>query len=259
MSIIVPPGFLLINKPANVTSTECVTHIKRAVRTRNLKIGHTGTLDSFATGLLIIGIGRAATRHIDQIMTLDKQYRATGHLGVLTSTYDFTGTTIVQTTPPALTHESLASAVQSFGSRYCQTPPVYSALKHNGTRLSALARNNTISADALRTIASYKQREVDLFQLQLLAYEAPLFSIHAHVSHGTYIRSLINDIAQKVGSYATTAQLERTHIGPFAVTDAQPLHQYSNIETVMHHLIAPEIFLARLHKKSVSCRAHVLP
>lgn len=250
--MILAPGFLLIRKPVDVTSTTCVTLIKKIIRNRNIKIGHTGTLDSFATGLLIIGIGRAATRHIAQIMELDKQYTATGQLGILTTTYDFTGTTISETAPPEINQENIMAAIKSFGSAYPQTPPIYSALKHNGKRLSSLARGTALSTDDLQKIASYKQRTIQLFNVQLTALTLPFFTIHAHVSHGTYIRSFVQDIAQRLDTNATTYQLERTHIGPFALGDAQPLDELTSIEAIMAHLIAPEIFLARLRTGSVS-------
>ncbi|MCA9770194.1 hypothetical protein KC460_02380 [Candidatus Dependentiae bacterium] len=152
---------------------------------KKIKIGHAGTLDSFATGLLIVAIDRSATRHIDKLMSLDKMYIAQGKLGQLTDTLDFTGKLMDVPRPSrdeatgqyhvnnGVTKHMLQDAITSFGERYVQIPPIYSALKYKGWALSELLRKQKISD----------------------------------------IRVLINDIAEKVGTVATTQALRRLSIG----------------------------------------------
>jgi tRNA pseudouridine55 synthase len=230
------PGFLLINKPADITSFSCIKHLKRVIREK-VKIGHAGTLDPFATGLLIVALGREATRLISHIMVMEKTYIATGKCGELTDTLDYTGT-IVCTCAHIPSEKEIKASIVSFGSSYEQIPPIYSALQHEGNRLYALARKNSMSTQELQAIAEKKRRVVQLYDLQLLSYESPQFTIKARVSHGTYIRTLVNDIAVKAGSCATTYQLARTAIGPFDLAQAIDLIDIKTVEDV-NRLIIP--------------------
>jgi len=223
-------GFLLINKPAGISSYGCIAYLKRIIK-QKIKIGHTGTLDPFATGLLIVALGREATRLISQIMVMEKTYVATGKCGELTDTLDYTGT-IVTTCPHIPSEQEIRDSLASFGSSYTQTPPLYSALKHQGSRLYALARNNNMSSEQLQEIAQSKSRVVQLYDLQLLSYESPQFTIKARVSHGTYIRTLVNDIAVRVGSCATTYKLMRTAIGTFDLSQATDLESITSIDDI---------------------------
>lgn len=232
----ITPGFLLINKPADITSFSCVKHLKRVIREK-IKIGHAGTLDPFATGLIIVALGREATRLISRIMVMEKTYIATGKCGELTDTLDYTGM-VVSTSTYIPSEKEIKAALESFGSSYEQTPPIYSALQHEGNRLYALARKNSMSAQELHAIAEKKRRTVQLYDLQLLSYESPQFTIKARVSHGTYIRTLVNDIAVRAGSCATTYQLARTVIGPFDVAQAANLIDIKTIEDI-NRLIIP--------------------
>lgn len=231
-------GFLFINKPKGITSYSCIAHIKKILK-QKIKIGHAGTLDPFATGLLIIALGRQATRLISHFMTLDKTYTALGKLGELTDTLDYTGT-IVKTDEISLTAEQINEAIKSMGSIYEQTPPLYSALKYQSTPLYKLARNKSMDVASLEQIVQTKTRKVQLHQLELLAFNFPFFSIRAHVSHGTYIRSLVNDIAHRAGSCATTYELERSTIGPFLLSNAVDIKSINTIEDIEKHLLAIE-------------------
>jgi tRNA pseudouridine55 synthase len=206
-------GFLLINKPADITSFGCVGRIKRLL-VKGTKIGHAGTLDKFATGLLIIGIGRGATRCLGTLLKLPKTYIGTGKLGELTDTYDPNGT-VVKTCDMQVDDQQIKNALASFGSGYMQIPPVYSALKYKGQRLSDLSKAELGSLVDVAEIAKTKQRHIDLYALLLNDFSFPRFTIQANVSSGTYIRVLINDIAVRVNSCATTVELNRTVIGPF--------------------------------------------
>src|SRR5579872_1909126 len=145
MDISVKSGFLLINKPCGISSYGCINHIKRIIK-QKIKIGHAGTLDPFASGLLIVALGREATRQIDHFMTMEKTYVATGKCGELTDTLDLTGT-VVSTTAVIPTEEEIKTALASFGSSYEQIPPLYSALKYQGNPLYALVRHNRMSTD----------------------------------------------------------------------------------------------------------------
>lgn len=255
MNSSVNSGFLLINKPADITSYGCIAYLKRILK-QKIKIGHAGTLDPFATGLLIVALGREATRLISHIMEMEKTYIATGKCGELTDTLDYTGA-VVATTTVIPSEQQIKDSLASFGSSYEQIPPLYSALKHEGNRLYALARHNSMSTDELQKIAESKRRTVHIYDLQLLSYEFPQFTIKARVSHGTYIRTLVNDIAvracpssfdqlrmsggqSRAGSCATTYQLARTVIGPFDLAQATHLTDIKTIDDINRLIISIE-------------------
>jgi len=232
-------GFLLINKPTGITSYGCIGYLKRIIR-QKIKIGHAGTLDPFASGLLIVAIGRQATRFMSQVMVLEKTYTATAKLGELTDTLDYTGTVISSCDSVLITEKTLLNSLVSFGSSYEQTPPIYSALKHEGDPLYKLVRQKRMSEQELEDIAEKKRKVVQLYQLQLISFDAPFFTIKACVSHGTYIRSLVNDIAVRAESCATTYALERSAIGQFTLEQAIPLAHINNIEDINSKLILVE-------------------
>jgi len=241
----IEPGFVLINKPKDITSYKCVAYIKRILKMR-IKIGHAGTLDPFATGLLIIALGREATRHMDAFLRLDKRYQAQGKLGELTDTYDCTGE-VTKTCPVEnIDEQKIRTAIAALGSQYEQVPPFYSALKHEGKRLYELAREGKIPQDALERIVEKKRRTVHLHRIDLVSVALPYFTFDAHVSHGTYMRSLVNDIAKQMGSCATTYQLERTEVGPFTSKEAVALDALQTVEDVRTRIISVEDMLKKL-------------
>lgn len=229
-------GFLFINKPKNISSFHAVYRIKKLLN-QKIKIGHTGTLDPFATGLLIIAIGRNATKLIPSFMNLDKEYIFTAKLGELTSTLDYTGTILSQKNS-LLTNEQLEAAIKSLGTTYRQIPPIFSALKHQGQPLYKLALKKNIFPEKLQAIVEEKQKTVTIHTINLVDYTPPFFTINARVSKGTYIRSLANDIAQKVGSYATTYELTRTHIGPISLAKAITLDTLQTSDDISHHVVS---------------------
>lgn len=222
----------MLYKPVGISSAAAIRPIKRLLP-KKTKVGHAGTLDPFASGLLIVGVGSAATKQLSAFMTLDKVYIATGKLGESTDTGDHTGV-ITDTATTLITQQQLVDALASFGTAYLQTPPLYSALKHEGMPLYALARKRVLEAEILTQIAAQKSKQVSLYVLELISFEFPYFTIKAHVSHGTYIRSLISDIGLRVGSCATTYALERSAIGTF---DAQTA-------------VAPDVITARQELES---------
>ncbi len=241
----ISPGFLLIYKPAGRSSFDCIRKLQRIFGKEN-KIGHSGTLDPFATGLLIVAIGREATRHVEEVMQLDKEYVATGKLGELTATFDPKGRIVETCAVPELKVEDFKESFHKFIPSYLQTPPVYSALWHEGERLYDLARRGKTSQEELNEIITRKSRTVYIHKLELLDFNSPLFKIRAHVSHGTYIRSLVNDIARFLGSCATTVELERTQIGPFKASEAIRLPEREVGIDLQEKIIPVDQFLGRM-------------
>lgn len=241
-------GFLLINKPADISSYGCIARIKRIIGKKN-KIGHAGTLDPFATGLLVIGIGRAATRNLDMFMKCDKEYIAQGKLGELTDTLDNTGSIIKTCLFNHVTQETMLDAVTALGTSYEQVPPIYSAKKIDGKRLYMLARTGKKSPEELAQLAQKKRKIVQLHEMELLDFTPPFFTIRARVSHGTYIRSLVDDIAQKSDSCATTYSLKRTQIGPIACDLAVDIDKLNSENDIENTLINVDIFLQQYATK----------
>jgi len=234
-----PVGFLLIHKPLIITSFDCIRHIKKVLKMKT-KIGHAGTLDDFAQGLLLIGIGREATRMITQLTNLDKAYEVKAKFGELTDSLDFNGKVLETQEVPPLTLKKIQEAVNALGKTYEQIPPVYSALKHEGRPLYKLARNNLLSEEKLTEIAQTKTRTVTIHGLELLDYQEPYVTFRAHVSKGTYIRSLADDIAQKLDLRATTLELSRTNIGQLSLKQAIKLDELKTRADVYEKLISIE-------------------
>jgi len=237
-------GFLLVDKPEGISSFNCVAQIKRAIGSKE-KVGHAGTLDPFASGLLVIGIGRANTRQLSRIMAYEKEYVAQGQLGLLTDTLDPTGTVIEQDGRP-VTRDEVEKALASLGDAYEQAPPIYSAIKIGGVRLYKAARSGKVPADQLQKAAEQKKRLVHLYRTELISFDYPYFTIKATVSRGTYVRSLINDIAQRCGTFATTTQLERTRIGPFSLELAAGCAQIAALWREKHCWSGQPFFVASL-------------
>jgi tRNA pseudouridine55 synthase len=238
-------GFLLVNKPVGMTSYSCINHIKRILQ-KKVKIGHAGTLDPFASGLLIIALGRDATRLLSQAMGLRKTYRAQAQLGQLTDTLDCTGMPINTMQADYITEDMIQQAISSFGVEYEQIPPIYSALKHEGQALYNLVRKQQKTEEELHAIVMQKRRIVHLYSVNLIAYANPSFTIEACVSQGTYIRSLMNDIAGKMGTYATTYELERTAIGPFTLSHAYKIEELCTMNDISNALLDIDFFTSKI-------------
>ncbi len=236
-------GFLVINKPTEITSFDCIRKIKKLFVNTNtkskIKIGHTGTLDDFAQGLLIICIGRQATRYVRDLMRIKKEYIVKAKLGELTDSLDLTGN-IVQSsehTPNLkITANDIKKAITELGSSYEQTPPVYSALKHKGKPLYDLVRNQKLAQEKLEKIIKTKKRTVFLYEFELLEFDAPYFTFRALVSKGTYVRSLANDIAKKLGTHATTYELTRSKIGNIWFDDAVDINNIKTLTDIKNNL-----------------------
>jgi tRNA pseudouridine55 synthase len=207
--------FLLINKPAGPTSHDIINQLRRITGLK--KIGHAGTLDPFASGLLIIAVGREATREINQFVKLDKEYVATIKLGAVSDTYDKTGK--ITPIPPSSfpIPNAITTAVKSFLGPQLQTPPMYSAQKIGGQKLYQLARQGKeINRGA---------NSIEIYNLEILSYNFPLLKIKVACSSGTYIRSLAHDLGKKLGGGGYLEELVRTKIGPYKLEDAISLKQ----------------------------------
>ncbi len=237
----------MINKPPGITSFGCIRKIKKIIEQKG-KIGHAGTLDPFAQGLLIVAISRQATRNIHTFMQADKEYIVKAKLGELSDTLDVTSRIIKTADISGITKQDLVNAIETLGTSYIQTPPIYSALRYKGTRLYEFARKQKLSAESLLAIAQQKQKRVQLYALELLECALPYFTLRAHVSHGTYIRSLINDIAAQCRTFATTYELTRTKIGPIALDQAIDLDTLQTSSDVQHHLISLDAMLKQFQQ-----------
>ena len=200
-------GLVLIDKPEGMTSFTAASIMKRAFNTK--RVGHTGTLDPLATGVLPVLIGRA-TRLTSFILESDKRYIATVRLGITTDTLDITGT-VLSESKVCVTREELEKALDSFLGEYMQMPPMYSAIRINGQRLYDLARKGEE--------AERSARLVKIKELQLLEFDGVNFKIDVTVSKGTYIRSLADDIGKKLGCGATMTALRRTKTAGFSIED----------------------------------------
>lgn len=225
-----PEGFLLIDKPLGITSFDCIRHIKKILKIKT-KMSHMGTLDPFASGLLIIAIGKSATSQSEKFINMEKEYEAKAQIGILTDTLDCTGK-IIKKCKTSIKNSDLINAIKSLSDTYKQTPPIFSALKYKGKPLYKIARENLLSKENLEKIIKEKTKTVKLYKIILKEFDLPYFSILAKVSAGTYIRSLMNDIAKGAGSCATTNQLIRTKIGKYSIDEAISLKKIQSIEDI---------------------------
>ena len=210
---------LLIDKPAGMTSFGVVARLRRVLSQaagKKVKVGHTGTLDPFATGLMIIVTGKKC-READTFTKLDKWYEAEIMLGETSTTGDPEGelTRVSERQPP---RSEVEAVLGTFEGEIKQRPPIFSAIKINGRRAYQLARQGQL--------VDMPERTVSIYALELVAYEYPRLVIRAHVSSGTYIRSLAVDIGQKLETGAYCRQLRRQAIAEYDVAQAKPLADF---------------------------------
>ncbi len=209
---------LLINKPLDFTSFDVVQKIRKI---RNIKkVGHAGTLDPKATGLLIICTGKK-TKSITAFMDYEKEYEGTMQLGAVTPSFD-TETTITETKPyQHITEKNINDVLKKFLGEQLQIPPMYSALKHKGKPLYTLARKG-------KTIER-NPRKIVISELEIKEYKLPFVQFRVTCSKGTYIRSLVKDIGEQLECGAYLTQLQRTRIGTFHLSEAKTLEQLSMV------------------------------
>lgn len=222
-------GILLVDKPQGWTSFDAVARVRSLARSSGVskpKVGHTGTLDPLATGLLILLLGRY-TKHASRLTTLDKTYEVVMRLGESSTTGDEEGNkTHVSDKRPS--QQAIDSALQKFTGKQMQTPPIYSAIKINGQRAYKLAREGKA--------VELEARPIVIYETKLTAYEYPLVRFTCTVSSGTYIRSLVEDLGKDLTTGAYMTDLRRTRVGQFDIKDAKLIDQLT-VETICHGLI----------------------
>lgn len=211
-------GILNINKEKGISSAKVVSLVRRALDMK--KVGHTGTLDLEASGVLPIVVGKA-TRVSDYMMTKDKVYETEMILGAKTDTLDAAGE-ITARSDKKVSKEEFLEAMNTFRGEVEQIPPMYSALKINGKKLYDLAREG-IEIER-------KRRKVTIYDIKLLDFDFPKATIRVTCSKGTYIRTLVDDIGEKLGAYAYVDELIRTRVGDFDIKDAIKSEDILNIE-----------------------------
>ena len=204
---------IFVDKPSGMSSFGAVARARRLLSEREghkVKVGHTGTLDPFATGLLILLAGKA-TKKAPELTKLDKVYEATIRLGATSSTGDPEGEITITDKKPKISREKIIETLAQFVGEIEQTPPAFSAIKINGQRAYKLAR-------AGRAVEMPK-RKVTIYELELLDYTSPFLKIRTHVSSGTYIRTLAEDIGEALGCGAYTTELRRTKIADYDIAE----------------------------------------
>ncbi len=210
-------GLLLVDKPSGWTSFDVVNYVRRIVasveakKPKNCKVGHTGTLDPLATGLLVLLVGQEYTRRAGELSRVDKTYQVTMKLGETSTTGDGEGEKhIVSASTPSL--QEVTEALVALTGDIMQVPPIYSAMKINGQRAYNLAR-------AGKAVV-LEPRPVTIYSNVLVSYEYPLVQFVSRVSSGTYIRSLTSDLGEQLGCGAYMSNLRRTQVGQFGIKDA---------------------------------------
>lgn len=230
-------GLLLINKPKGITSFSAVSAVKRNAHEK--RVGHTGTLDPMATGVLPILLGRA-TALSSLMLDADKRYIATVKLGTTTDTEDITGKVLSENNADIIP-EQLDNALLHFTGKLRQRPPMYSALKKDGVRLYDLARKG-------QTV-DIPEREIEVFSAKLLSQidDDNCFTAEFHVSKGTYIRSLARDIGEYLGCGATLSGLKRTFASGFDIEDCTDLEKITP-ENIEKHILNEETAVKHLRE-----------
>lgn len=216
-------GILLIDKPTGMTSFGVVARVRRVLsqqQNKKVKVGHTGTLDPFATGLMIIVVGKECKK-AGIYSKLDKVYEATIRLGQTSTTGDPEGE-IADVSAVVPTAPQIEAILGRFRGEITQRPPIYSAIKVDGERAYKLARKGQA--------VTIPTRQVTIHSLELVDYSYPAMTIRTHVSTGTYIRSLAEDIGSVLGTGAYCCQLRRTEIGSWRIEDAVTLDSFGIVD-----------------------------
>ena len=208
---------IIVNKEKGYTSRDVVNKLTKILNTK--KIGHTGTLDPLAEGVLVCLTGKY-TKLVSLITSYDKEYIATIKLGIQTDTLDITGKIIKEENPRKITKEEINESLTSFIGKSMQEVPIYSAVSINGKRLYQYARNNEI--------IELPKREIEIKKIELLDYENNNIKIRVLVSKGTYIRSLIRDICSSLDVLGVLSELVRTKQGNFKIEDSYTLKDIEN-------------------------------
>lgn len=205
-----------IDKPAGWTSFDVVNKLRGMTGVK--KVGHAGTLDPFATGVLLICFA-GATKQVDALMGLEKEYQGTFELGVETDSHDATGKVTAQHPVPELSREQIERAVQRYVGEIMQTPPMFSALKRGGRRLYELARKGEQ--------VELEPRKVTIYSFEVLDVALPEIGFQLTCSRGTYVRALARDLGKDLGCGAFLKTLRRTRVGQYAAGSALSIEQFA--------------------------------
>ncbi len=222
-------GILLVDKPQGITSHDVVDRIRRAAGIR--RVGHTGTLDPAATGLLVLCLG-PATRLSEFLTGLNKVYEGTMKLGVATDSYDMDGTILEEKDVPPLDLQAIQEACNEFSGEIMQVPPMVSAVKVGGQRLYKMARKGET--------VERKPRQVTVYEFIIKSYQEPEALFRVKCSRGTYVRSLCHEVGQRFGCGASLASLRRTAVGFHNVEAAAPVDAFVNPKDVLDRLVPIE-------------------
>ncbi|OGH91930.1 MAG: tRNA pseudouridine(55) synthase TruB [Candidatus Magasanikbacteria bacterium RIFOXYD2_FULL_39_9] len=224
-------NYLLINKPEGWSSFDVVAFVRNRVKKtplpdkqKRVKVGHAGTLDPFATGLLIVGVGREATKKLDGFKNMPKTYIATIKLGATSDTDDKTGQITMHDTHSMIQPDKkqIKSLLKTFIGKQLQTPPMFSAKWVDGQRLYQLARKGIT--------VERKANEIEIYKIKLLEYSWPILKIEVQCSAGTYIRTLAHDIGAKLETGAYCQELMRTKIGKYLLKNAINLDNFKSYD-----------------------------
>jgi len=219
-------GILLLDKPAGLTSNAALQAVKKLYAAR--KAGHTGSLDPLATGLLPLCFGEA-TKVSGFLLDADKHYQVTCKFGEQTSTGDAEGEIIERRPLDGLNEKQLRKVIKGFLGDIKQIPPMYSALKHKGERLYKLARQGVE--------VEREPRQVTIFELELVSFEAPVAELRVHCTKGTYVRTLIEDIGEQLGCGAHVIGLRRNGVGPFDDTNMIDMEGLEAVASEGHYAL----------------------
>ena len=231
-------GVLVVNKPKGLTSTRVVEKVRGKLK---VKVGHTGTLDPIATGVLVLTVGKA-TRFSWIFTALEKGYRVRGLLGLVTDTYDLEGK-ILEEREVKVRCGDIERVLEKFKGDIEQMPPPYSAKKVEGKRAYRLARKGI--KPRLRPV------KVRVYRLELTWCSPPEFEVYTEVSSGTYVRSLINDIGRELSSGAVVKDLIRERVGPFTLREAVPLEEFLSSEDPWEFVVPVDSSLSFLPRVSL--------
>jgi tRNA pseudouridine55 synthase len=237
-------GVIVINKHSGATSHDVCAAVKKAFGFK--KVGHAGTLDPLATGVLPVCVNEA-TKLVQFLMHREKEYVCTLQLGAVTDTQDSTGKVLASTRDIPRSPELITRTIHGFRGEQLQTPPMFSALKHNGTPLYKLARKGQTVQRA--------QRPVSIHAIEVLSLQLPHVAFRVACSHGTYVRTLCHDIGQQLGCGAHMTGLERTRNGAFTISRSVTLAALlalSRDQALEQHLLSPNQALCGLPEVTVS-------
>lgn len=213
-------GVVIIDKPKGVTSHDVVGMLRKRFKTR--RVGHTGTLDPLATGVLPICIGNA-TKAADMLTTADKRYTAVMELGKRSDTLDIEGE-ILEENDVKVTEAEVREVIEEFTGEQEQLPPMYSAIKQNGKKLYELAREGIeVEREA---------RHINIYSIEILKLDLPYVTIDVHCSKGTYIRSLCDDIGTRLGCGAVMTELRRTETAGFKIDEAYTIERLDSLSEI---------------------------